>query len=98
MGWRTSVQMVIGCVWPVLCQSVSGVIQSGIADQIIGEGIWAETSRNVNVPSGVVLIMGYLLILGSHGGWNHMEQDDGSTHCLTKHVLSSENKKKTKHN
>lgn len=89
--------MVNGWVWPVLCQSVSGVIQSGIVDQIIGEGIWAETSRQVNVRSGVVLIMGYLLILGSHGGWNHVEQDDGRTHCLTKHVLSSENIQKHKH-
>lgn len=61
------------------------------AIQIIGEGVWAEMSREVDVCSGVVLVMGYLLILGPHGGRHHMEEDDGRSHCLTKHVLSSEN-------
>lgn len=91
MDRGTGVQMVIRWVWPVLRQSVSGVIQ---ADGVIGEGVTAEMSRKVNVHSGVVFIMGYLLVLGSHGGWYHVEQDDGRMHCLTKHVLSSENKQK----
>lgn len=91
MDRGTGVQMVIRWVWSVLRQSVSGVIK---VNGVIGEGVMAEMFRKVNVCSGVVFIMGYLLVLGSHGGWYHVEQDDGRTHCLTKHVLSSENKQK----